>query len=123
MAIITVTTQLTEKNMRTVNTKNGQKQVVSVPVIKDKDGGWVYASAFINFEVNEGDVLTISGRIEQKDDGQYKNNNFIFPTVERMYKPQQQQAKQQSSTPNFGPDSDPFSGDSPMDLNSDGLPF
>ena len=123
MAIITVTTQLTEKNMRTVNTKNGQKQVVSVPVIKDKDGGWVYASAFINFEVNEGDVLTISGRIEQKDDGQYKNNNFVFPTVERMYKPQQQQVRQQSSAPNFGPDSDPFSSDSPMDLNSDDLPF
>ena len=123
MAIITVTTQLTEKNMRTVNTKNGQKQVVSVPVIKDKDGGWVYASAFINFEVNEGDVLTISGRIEQKDDGQYKNNNFVFPTVERMYKPQQQQVRQQSSTPNFGRDSDPFSSDSPMDLNSDDLPF
>ena len=123
MAIITVTTQLTEKNMRTVNTKNGQKQVVSVPIIKDKDGSLVYASAFINFEVHEGDVLTISGRIEQKDDGQYKNNNFVFPTVERMYKPQQQQSKQQSSTPNFGRDSDPFSSDSPMDLNSDDLPF
>ena len=37
--------------------------------------------------------------------------------------PQQQQAKQQSSTPNFGRDSDPFSSDSPMDLNSDDLPF
>ena len=123
MAIITVTTQLTEKNMRTVNTQNGQKQVVSVPVIKDKDGGWVYASAFVNFEVREGDVLTISGRIEQKDDGQYKNNNFIFPTVERMYKPQQQQVKQQSSTPNFGPDSDAFSNGTPIDLNSDDLPF
>ena len=123
MAIITVTTQLTEKNMRTVNTQNGQKQVVSVPVIKDKDGGWVYASAFVNFEVREGDVLTISGRIEQKDDGQYKNNNFIFPTVERMYKPQQQQVKQQSSTPNFVPDSDAFSNGTPIDLNSDDLPF
>ena len=123
MAIITVTTQLTEKNMRTVNTENGQKQVVSVPVIKDKDGGWVYASAFINFEVNEGDVLTISGRIEQKDDGQYKNTNFVFPTVERMYKPQQQQVRQQSSTPNFRPDSDAFSNGTPMDLNSDDLPF
>lgn len=123
MAIITVTTQLTEKNMRTVNTQNGQKQVVSVPVIKDKDGSWIYASAFINFEVHEGDVLTISGRIEQKDNGQYKNNNFVLPTVERMYKPQQQQARQQSSTPNFGRDSDPLSSNSPMDLNSDDLPF
>ena len=123
MAIITVTTQLNEKNMRTVNTQKGPKQVISVPIIKDKEGNWVYASSFVNFEVHEGDVLTISGRIEQKDDGQYKNNNFVFPTVERMYKPQQQQAKQQSSTPNFGPDSDPFSSDSPMDLNSDDLPF
>ena len=118
MAIITVTTQLTEKNMRTVNTKNGQKQVVSVPVIKDKDGSWVYVSAFINFEVHEGDVLTISGRIEQKDNGQYKNNNFVLPTVERMYKPQQQQAAQQQAK-----QPDPFSGGTPMNLNGDDLPF
>ncbi len=112
MAIITVTTQLNEKNMRTVNTKNGQKQVVSAQIIKDKDGSWVYASAFINFEVHEGDVLTISGRIEQKEDGQYKNNNFVFPTVERMYKPQQQ-AKQP----------DPFAGGTPTNLTDDSLPF
>ncbi len=118
MAIITVTTQLNEKNMRTVNTKNGQKQVVSVPIIKDKDGSWVYASAFINFEVHEGDVLTISGRIDQKEDGQYKNNNFVFPTVERMYKPQQQQATQQQVK-----QPDPFSGGAQTSLNDDDLPF
>ena len=119
MAIITVTTQLTEKNMRTVNTQKGPKQVISVPIIKDKEGNWVYASSFVNFEVHEGDVLTISGRIEQKDDGQYKNNNFIFPTIERMYKPQQQQ----SSTPNFGRDSDPMSNGTPLNLSDDDLPF
>ena len=119
MAIITVTTQLTEKNMRTVNTQKGPKQVISVPIIKDKEGNWVYASSFVNFEVHEGDVLTISGRIEQKDDGQYKNNNFIFPTIERMYKPQQQQ----SSTPYFGRDSDNMSNGTPLNLSDDDLPF
>ena len=105
--------------MRTVNTQKGPKQVISVPIIKDKEGNWVYASSFVNFEVHEGDVLTISGRIEQKDDGQYKNNNFIFPTIERMYKPQQQQ----SSTPNFGRDSDNMSNGTPLNLSDDDLPF
>lgn len=117
MAIITVTTQLTEKNMRTVNTQKGAKQVVSVPIMKDKDGNWVYASSFINFEVHVGDVLTISGRVEQKDDGQYKNNNFVYPTVERLYKPQQQQAQQQATQ------SDRFSGGTPMNISDDQLPF
>jgi starvation-inducible outer membrane lipoprotein len=119
MAIITVTTQLNDKNMRTVNTHNGQKQVVSVPVVKDKDGKWVYASAFINFEVHHGDILTISGRIEQKDDGQYKNNNFVFPTVERLYQPQQQQ----TSTPDFGRDNDYMQGGTPLNITDDDLPF
>lgn len=116
MAIITVTTQLNDKNMRTVNTQNGQKQVVSVPVVKDKDGKWIYASAFVNFEVHHGDILTISGRIEQKDDGQYKNNNFVFPTVERLYQPQ-------TSTQNFGRDSDPMASGEPLDITGDDLPF
>lgn len=119
MAIITVTTQLNDKNMRTVNTQNGQKQVVSVPVVKDKDGKWVYASAFVNFEVHNGDILTISGRIEQKDDGQYKNNNFVFPTVERLYQPQQHQ----TSTPDFGRDSDPMANTAPLNLSDGDLPF
>ena len=64
--------------MRTVNTQKGEKQVVSAPIIKDSTGKWVYASAFINFAVKHGDILTISGRIEQKEDGQYLNNNFVL---------------------------------------------
>ncbi|WP_187230124.1 MULTISPECIES: single-stranded DNA-binding protein [unclassified Lactococcus] len=38
MSIITVTTELNEKNTRTINTKNGEKQVVSVPIVKDSTG-------------------------------------------------------------------------------------
>ena len=87
MSIITATVEVNEKNIRNVATKNGERQVISTPIIKDSTGKWVYASAFINFKVEFGDVLTISGRIEQKEDGKYLNNNFVFPTVERMYKP------------------------------------
>lgn len=113
MSIITVTTQVNEKNTRTVNTKNGQKQVVSTPIVKDSTGKWVYASAFVNFEVRTGDVLTISGRVEQKEDGDYKNNTFSFPAVERLY--QQTQPKQPSYNDN------PFTGAKPLDI--DDMPF
>lgn len=122
MSIITVTTQVNEKNTRTVNTQKGQKQVVSVPVIKDSTGKWVYASAFVNFEVRTGDILTISGRIEQKADGEYKNNSFVFPTVERMYQ-QQSQPQSSSTRPDFGRDSDPMSNGTPLNLSDDDLPF
>ena len=66
MSIITVTTQVSEKNTRTVNTQKGQKQVVSSPIVKDSTGKWVYASAFVNFEVRTGDVLTIVDELSKK---------------------------------------------------------
>lgn len=116
MSIITTVVQVNDKNTRTVNTQKGEKQVISTPIIKDSTGKWVYASAFINFKVEPGDILTISGRIEQKEDGQYLNNNFVFPTVERLYKP-----KGTASTsylakdiPNIGED---------MEINDEDLPF
>ena len=112
MSIITVTVQANEKNMRTVSTQKGDKQVISAPIIKDGTGKWVYASAFVNFQVNQGDILTISGRVEQKQDGEYHNNNFVFPTVERLYHP-----KQQSQN------SDPMQGGTPMTLSDEDLPF
>ena len=120
MSIITVTTQVSEKNTRTVTTQKGQKQVVSSPIVKDSTGKWVYASAFVNFEVRTGDVLTISGRIEQTEDGEYKNNSFVFPTVERLY---QQQPQTQQQSPDFGRDSNPFSSATPLNIDDDALPF
>ncbi len=118
MSIITLTIKLNAKNMRTVNTKNGEKQVVSAPVIKDSNGKWVYASAFINFPVKHGDILTISGRVEQKEDREYLNNNFVFPTVERLYQPQQ-------SSPTVGyPENEvPNFGEEPAEISNEQLPF
>ena len=112
MSIITVTVQANEKNMRTVSTQKGDKQVISAPIIKDGTGKWVYASAFVNFQVNQGDILTISGRVEQKQDGEYHNNNFVFPTVERLYQPNQQSQN-----------SDPMQSGTPMTLSDEDLPF
>lgn len=112
MSIITVTVQANEKNMRTVSTQKGDKQVISAPIIKDGTGKWVYASAFVNFQVNHGDILTISGRVDQKQDGEYHNNNFVFPTVERLYQPHQQSQN-----------SDPMQGGTPMTLSDEDLPF
>ncbi|WP_312681444.1 single-stranded DNA-binding protein [Lactococcus taiwanensis] len=116
MSIITTVVQVNDKNTRTVNTQKGEKQVISTPIIKDSTGKWVYASAFINFRVENGDILTISGRIEQKEDGQYLNNNFAFPTVERLYKPK-------GTGTNSQPSKDiPEIGDE-IEINDDDLPF
>ena len=116
MSIITTVVQVNDKNTRTVNTQKGEKQVISTPIIKDSTGKWVYASAFINFKVEPGDILTISGRIEQKEDGQYLNNNFVFPTVERLYKPKVAVSNSYPAKdiPNFGED---------MEISDDDLPF
>ncbi|WP_195936152.1 single-stranded DNA-binding protein [Lactococcus lactis] len=116
MSIITTVVQVNDKNTRTVNTQKGEKQVISTPIIKDSTGKWVYASAFINFKVEPGDILTISGRIEQKEDGQYLNNNFAFPTVERLYKPKGSASNSYSAKniPNIGED---------MEINDEDLPF
>lgn len=114
MSIITATVEVNEKNIRNVSTKNGERQVISTPIIKDSTGKWVYVSAFINFKVELGDILTISGRIEQKEDGKYFNNNFVFPTVERMYKPKK------SSNSSYPADSIPAIGE---DIDDEDLPF
>lgn len=116
MSIITTVVQVNEKNIRTVNTQKGERQVISAPIIKDSTGKWVYVSAFINFKVEIGDVLTISGRVEQKEDGQYFNNSFVFPTVERMYKPKGAASNSYpvKDIPSFGED---------MEINDDDLPF
>lgn len=116
MSIITTVVRVNDKNTRTVNTQKGEKQVISTPIIKDSTGKWVYASAFINFRVENGDILTISGRIEQKEDGQYLNNNFSFPTVERLYKPKGTPASVSASK------SLPEIGDE-IEINDDELPF
>lgn len=114
--LISATLKVDDRNTRTVSTQKGDKQVVSIPIIKGKDGKWVYASSFINFQVNNGDILTISGRVEQKEDGQYLNNNFVFPIVERLYIPSQQSQTSYPAEdiPNIGED---------LEINDDDLPF
>lgn len=88
MSIIAVTAQLNEKNTRTVNTKNGETLVVSVPLFEKEKGSQVkvpYASAFLPSFIKIGDVVTISGRVQAKESGEYVNYNFVFPTVEKVF--------------------------------------
>ena len=94
------------------------------------------AENFANF-AKKGALIGITGRIQTRN---YENaqgqrvyvtevvaENFqMLESRNQQHEQQQtqpQQAKQQSSTPNFGRDSDPFSNGTPMDLNSDDLPF
>ena len=94
------------------------------------------AENFANW-AKKGALIGITGRIQTRN---YENqqgqrvyvteviaDNFQMLESRNQQQEQQhaqpQQAKQQSSAPNFGRDSDPFSSDSPMGLNSDDLPF
>lgn len=88
MAIITVTAQANEKNTRTVNTAKGDKKIISVPLFEKEKGSNVkvaYGSAFLPDFIQLGDTVTISGRVQAKESGEYVNYNFVFPTVEKVF--------------------------------------
>lgn len=119
MAIITVTTQVNEKNTRTVNTSKGDKKIISVPLFEKEKGSSVkvaYGSAFLPDFIQLGDVVTVSGRVQAKESGEYVNYNFVFPTVEKVFisdsNVNQLQAKQ-----------DLFGNSEPIEVNTDDLPF
>ena len=94
------------------------------------------AENFANF-VKKGTLIGITGRIQTRNyENQQGQRVYITEVIAENFQmlesrnqqqgkqqAQSQQAKQQSSTPNFGPDSDPFSGSTPMNLNDDDLPF
>ena len=117
MAIITVTTQVNEKNTRTVSTAKGDKKIISVPLFEKEKGSNVkvaYGSAFLPDFIQLGDVVTISGRVQAKESGEYVNYNFVFPTVEKVFisNDSQAQAKQ-----------DLFGGSEPIEVDESELPF
>lgn len=117
MAIITTTAQVNEKNTRTVNTAKGDKKIISVPLFEKEKGSNVkvaYGSAFLPDFIQLGDVVTISGRVQAKESGEYVNYNFVFPTVEKVFisNDSQAQAKQ-----------DLFGGSEPIEVDESELPF
>ena len=119
MAIITVTAQANEKNTRTVSTAKGDKKIISVPLFEKEKGSNVkvaYGSAFLPDFIQLGDTVTVSGRVQAKESGEYVNYNFVFPTVEKVFitndNSSQSQAKQ-----------DLFGGSEPIEVNSEDLPF
>lgn len=119
MAIITVTSQVNEKNTRTVNTSKGDKKIISVPLFEKEKGSSVkvaYGSAFLPDFIQLGDTVTVSGRVQAKESGEYVNYNFVFPTVEKVFisndNNSQTQAKQ-----------DLFGNSEPIEVNTEDLPF
>lgn len=119
MAIITVTAQANEKNTRTVNTAKGDKKIISVPLFEKEKGSSVkvaYGSAFLPDFIQLGDIVTISGRVQAKESGEYVNYNFVFPTVEKVFisndNGKQSQAKQ-----------DLFGKSEPIEVDAEDLPF
>ncbi|MDN5402837.1 MAG: single-stranded DNA-binding protein [Lactococcus sp.] len=117
---------------RTFKNANGEREADFINCVIWRQS----AENFANW-AKKGALIGITGRIQTRN---YENaqgqrvyitevvaENFQMLESRNQQQGQQQaqpqQAKQQSSTPNFGRDSDPFSSDSPMDLNSDDLPF
>lgn len=117
---------------RTFKNANGEREADFINCV-------IWRQAAENFAnwAKKGALIGITGRIQTRnyENGQGQRvyvtevvaDNFQMLESRNQQQGQQQaqpqQAKQQSSTPNFGRDSDPFSSDSPMDLNSDDLPF
>ena len=119
---------------RTFKNANGEREADFINVVIWRQS----AENFANW-VKKGALIGITGRIQTRNyENQQGQRVYITEVVaenfqmlesrsqqqgQQQSQPQQQQAKQQSSIPNFGRDSDPFSSDSPMDLNDDDLPF
>ena len=119
MAIITVTTQVNEKNTRTVSTAKGDKKIISVPLFEKEKGSSVkvaYGSAFLPDFIQLGDTVTVSGRVQAKESGEYVNYNFVFPTVEKVFISNDNNSQAQAKQDLFG-DSEP------IEVNTEDLPF
>ena len=125
-------TQFTLAVNRTFKNANGERETDFINCVI-----WRQSAENLANLAKKGALVGITGRIQTRN---YENaqgqrvyvtevvaENFQMLESRNQQQGQQQaqpkQAKQQSSTPNFGRDSDPFSSDSPMDLNSDDLPF
>ena len=119
MAIITVTTQVNEKNTRTVNTAKGDKKIISVPLFEKEKGSSVkvaYGSAFLPDFIQHGDIVTVSGRVQAKESGEYVNYNFVFPTVEKVFITDGNGSRSQAKQDLFG-------NSEPIEVNTEDLPF
>ncbi len=119
MAIITVTAQVNEKNTRTVSTAKGDKKVISVPLFEKEKGSNVkvaYGSAFLPDFIELGNIVTISGRVQAKESGEYVNYKFVFPTIEKVFIPNDNSSQAQAKQ-------DLFCGSEPIEVNSEDLPF
>lgn len=118
MSVITITAQVTEKNTRKANTKNGEVLILSAPLFGKEKGSSVkvpYGSAFLPAFIKIGDIVTVTGRVEAKESGEFVNYNFVFPTVEKAFV---EGGQSYTSTP----DADLFEG-SPMEVSDEDLPF
>ena len=114
MAIITVTAQANEKNTRTVSTAKGDKKIISVPLFEKEKGSNVkvaYGSAFLPDFIQLGDIVTVSGRVQAKESGEYVNYNF-----EKVFIPNDNSSQSQAKQDLFGKSE-------PIEVDESDLPF
>ncbi len=111
---------------------NGEREADFINIV-----AWGKTAELLAQYAHKGSQIGVVGRIQTRNyENQQGQRVYITEVIAENFQmlesrsqqqgqqqPQPQQSKQQSSIPNFGRDSDPFSSDSPMDLNSDDLPF
>ena len=111
---------------------NGEREADFINIV-----AWGKTAELLAQYTHKGSQIGVVGRIQTRNyENQQGQRVYITEVIadnfqmlesrsqqQGQQQSQPQQAKQQSSTPNFGRDSDPFSSNSPMDLNDDDLPF
>ena len=111
---------------------NGEREADFINIV-----AWGKTAELLAQYAHKGSQIGVVGRIQTRNyENQQGQRVYVTEVIAENFQmlesrnqqqgqqqSQPQQSKQQSSTPNFGRDSDPFSSDSPMDLNSDDLPF
>ena len=65
-----------------------------------------------------GDTVTVSGRVQAKESGEYVNYNFVFPTVEKVFIHDGNGAQAQSQAKQ-----DLFGNSEPLEVDESDLPF
>ena len=90
-----------------------------VPLFEKEKGSNVkvaYGSAFLPDFIQLGDIVTVSGRVQAKESGEYVNYNFVFPTVEKVFIPNDNSSQSQAKQDLFGKSE-------PIEVDESDLPF
>ncbi|GAB2022841.1 single-stranded DNA-binding protein [Pseudolactococcus yaeyamensis] len=119
---------------RTFKNANGEREADFINVVV-----WRKTAENIANWAKKGALIGITGRLQSRNyENQQGQRVYVTEVVADSFQmlesrsrrddnhsgtTQNTQAQAQTAAPDFGPDSDPFSGGTPMNLNDEDLPF